>query len=295
MIKKRWWIPLLVLLLVAAVAVPATAGVLTTGTYTYILKGHELDVPVDILSIQGDVLVPEELLTALGVAPVVDGDIIHLRRGPVDAQLTVGGDTATVEGRKETLKAAPMQVSGRLFIPADVLPDLGLSLTVDGKFVLLRDYGPAEDVPGNLAQDVYDRLWSSHTVKGSVRTGDGVPVGVTITSLTDKLLRDQRLVMPWGTRLKLLSLLESKTLFLTSVRNDSFKSITLDPAKLLVTDEFGHQYDYQKTEIAVDGVVTAAMAPGAIRTSVLVYDKSVNPLTLFYDTGSAPLGKVSGP
>lgn len=295
MLKKRWWIGVLVLLLAAAVAVPAAAGVLTAGSYTYMLRGRELDVPVDILAVQGDYLVPEELMTALGVTPAVDGDQILLRRGPVDAQLTVGGETATVEGRRESLKAAPMVVSGRLFVPADVLPDLGYSLVVDGKFVLLRDYGPGEDVPGSLAQDVWDSLWSSHTVKGSVRMESGVPIGVSITLLNDRLLKDQRLVMDWGTRLKLLSMLESKTLFLTTVRNDSFKSVTLDPTKLLVTDDFGHQYDYQKSEVAVDGVVTAAIAPGATRTSVLVYDRSNGPVTLYYDTGSAALGRVTGP
>jgi hypothetical protein len=274
---------------------PVSAGILTAGHYTYILKGRELAVPVDILPIQGGYLVPESLITTLGVVTELKGDTIHVRRGPMDVQLTMGVRVALVEGRKESLAVAPMQASDRLFVPADVLPYLGLSLVVDGRFVLLEDYGPGENVPEPTEPDVYGSLWASHTVEGRIRTASGVPVQTSITLLTDGILRSDQLAMPWGTRLRLLSMVHDRTLLLLTVANDAFRSVSLDPAKLLLTDAAGRQYDYQGTEVEVDGVVTAAIAPGARRTSVLVYDVVTGPVLLYDDTGNQLLGRVTGP
>jgi hypothetical protein len=293
--NKRWWIPVIALLLVAAVSIPVSAGVLTAGKYTYILKGRELQVPVDILSIQGGYLIPESLMTALGVVSELNGDVIHVQRGPVDVQLTMGVPIAFVEGRKKPLKVGPMEASDRLFLPADILPYLGLALVVDGRFVLLEDYGPGDGVPGSTDPEAYNALWTSHTIMGRVQTASDTSVKTSITLLTDTLLRSEQLSMPWGTRLRLLSMVQHRTLLLVAVSNDGFRSVSIDPTKLLLTDNSGRQYDYQGTEVEVDGAVTTAIAPGAKRTSVLVYDAVTGPVFVYDDTGHQILGRVTGP
>jgi len=291
-VQRRWWmIGLLTLVLLASIAIPASAGVLTANNYTYLLRGRELDLPVDILSVQGAYLVPDELLAALGLTPAYDGDAIGLTRGSVTVELMLGSEIAQVAGKARQLKAAPMKVSKRSFVPAEVLADLGYSLTVDGKFVLLADYAPATPPPA-LSQSEFDGVLKAHTVQGTIRDGSTYAT-VTVTALTAELLGDERLGIPWGTRLKLLQMLKTRTLLLVTMRNQSVKAVAFDPAKLMLVTDGGSQADYLKTEVAVDGSVTSPVAPGAVRTSVLAYSQiETDEFDLYHDGAGAVLGRL---
>ncbi|HYG57987.1 MAG TPA: stalk domain-containing protein [Symbiobacteriaceae bacterium] len=278
---KRWRLLGLALVCLMLLPVSATAGVLTSSGYTYLLGGREIDLPVDLLTVQGSPLVPPELLSALGLSPQVDGDRIQLTRGPVTVDLTLGADTAMVDGRPKLLKTGPITVSDRLFIPAEVLPDLGITLTVDGKFVLMADY-IAEERPA--PEDSY--LRTSHTAEAQVRD-DGQLMNVRVTTLTEEMLGDPALGIPWGTRLQLARLLQSRTLLLITVRNPAIKSVSLEPGKLMLVGDDGRQYDFAGQELPVDGRVSAAVAPGAIRSSVLAYPLVEGErVTIYYDDGS---------
>ncbi len=315
--RKYGWPALLVgvlLLLAVTAAVPVAAGALTLGNYTYLFRGRDVDLPVDILTVEGTYLVPEELLAVLGLVPQTEGDDIHLRRGPVQMTLRPGAESARVDGQPRRLKTPALRISGRLFVPAELLPDLAFDMTVDGKFVLIRDYaaGAAPDAAAgdtaaaagdaDIAVDTrasgdpaFAEAWATHTLQNTVR-GDGGTYGqASITVLTPRLLADPRLDLPWGTRMRLQSMLAGRTLLLITLRNTSLRPLSLDPGKLLLTGSQGHQSDYLNTEIAVDGTVTATLAPGAAHTSVLAYDQATGPLTLYYEGNNAVLGQVAGP
>ncbi|HWI63707.1 MAG TPA: stalk domain-containing protein [Symbiobacteriaceae bacterium] len=283
---KRWSLILAVVLLLTAIAVPpAAAGVLTSASYTYLLKGRELELPVDLLTIQGAALMPEELVGALGLTPAVDGDAVRLQRGPVTVELQLGSEVATVDGKARLLKAGPVRVAGRLFLPAEILPDLGFTLTVDGKFVLLTDY--LTDEPAKTLSNL-----KPFTLETTVRDGANL-FGLKVTALTSDLLADPALGIPWGTQLRLRSLLQTRTLLLITVKNQSLRAITLDPAKLMLVGDGGRQYDYLKQEIPIDGSVTGAIAPGAQRSSVLAYPKADGDwFDLYLDGAQAVLGRL---
>jgi hypothetical protein len=293
---KRQALILIGILLVVAGAVRAFAGPLTAGSYTYFLQGRELEVPVDILVVRGAPLLPEELLGILGIKPVLAGDRLSLTRGPVTVQLALGSDTARAEGRQLILAVAPMLVSGRVFVPAEVLPWVGFSLEVEGKFVLIRDYAAGNRDAGVPAETVsLASLWAARTVQNQIRSSSGAYGQVTVTVLTPELLSEDGVRMPWGTRQRLLSMLDSRTLLLVTLRNDSQRALSFEPARLLLTDPDGRQYDYLQAEIAIEGRVTGMLAPGAVRTSVLTYELSTGSLTFFYEPNGDTLGRVIRP
>lgn len=295
--KRRWWILLLAAFLVFG-AVRAFAGPLTAGNYTYIYQGRELELPVDILTVQGATLVPEEMLNALGVPAEVQGDAVTLARGPVQAELTLGSDNLQVEGKNLMLRSFPVRVSGRLFVPAEALSHLGLEITLDGKFVLIREYSPVETPPQQILDNAsFQRLLTSRTVEGTVRGNSGAYANATFTVLNRALLADSRINLPWGTRIKLLEMLQNRTLILVTLSNTSLRTVSLDPAKLLLRDDKGRQYDYLKSETAIDGTVTSTVAPGARRTSILAYDlvSGAGSLALYYEPNGDFIGTVNAP
>lgn len=289
--RKGWYTILLaVLVAVAAAALPAQAGILTSSAYTYLLKGKELNPAVDILTVQGSPMVPQEILSAFGLSLQIQGDEVLLERGPVTVTMRLGARTVWVNGKPRPLAAAPMTVSGRTFVPAEVLPDLGASLTVDGKFIHLTDYLSAGDASD---QPAAGGLLRAYTLESFIRDGSTM-ANLTMTALTPELIRDPALGIPWGTRLRLMTMLENRTLVLVSMRNQSIKATALDPAKLMLVDAKGRQYDYTREEVTVDGSVTAAVAPGALRVSVLVYPKVDAPeFDLYYDGTGNVLGRLS--
>lgn len=293
--RKRWYLVLLTALLAMGAlgvqALPARAGILTSSNYTYLLKGKELNLPVDIITVQSSPMVPEDLLAAFGLKPAIEGDGVVLTRGPVTVRLQLGAETVWVNGKPRPLKAAPLKVSGRVFVPAEILPDLGASLTVDGKFVLLTDYLGAADAATDAAAPT--GALRAYTLESFIRDGSTM-ANLTITSLTPDLIRDPALGIPWGTRLKLLTMLENRTLVMVSMKNQSVKATSLDPSKLMLVDPQGSQFDYTKVEVTVDGSVTAAVAPGALRVSVLVYPKvNAESFDLYYDGTGNVLGSLS--
>jgi len=293
--RKRWYGILIILLVsvvtMGALALPARAGILTSSSYTYLLKGKELNLPVDILTVQSSPMVPEELLGAFGLKLAAQGDAVELTRGPVTVRLVLGAETVWVDGKPRPLKAAPLKVAGRIFVPAEILPDLGAQLMVDGKFVLLTDYLSTE---ANAQEQVADGQVDGLPLEAFVRDGATV-ANLSVRALTPELIGDPDLGIPWGTRLKLLSMLENRTLVMVAMRNQSIKATALDPAKLMLVDPQGRQYDYTKVEVPVDGSVTAAVAPGALRVSVLVYPKvESSEIELYYDGTGTVLGRLTG-
>lgn len=292
--RKRWPVLLLALVLLFAVTLPASAGVLTAGNYSYIISGQEQVLPVDIITVQGTTLVPTDLLDTLSLTAHTEGTQVTLTRGPVNVVMHLGSAVAAVDGKQRPLKSGPLSVSGHLFVPVDILPDLGVSLTVDGHFVLVQDFYTPDAAPVNEQSDPdFARKLAAHTVQSTLRDGNAVG-NVTITRLTAELLHDPGLEIPFGARVRLESLLDSQTLFLVTLKNQPSLGATLalDPQKLMPVDPDGHQYDYGRMEVPIDGQVTAALAPGASHTSVLAYDKADGPLTLYYSSIPYTLGRL---
>lgn len=289
--RKRWLIVGLVLLVVLALTAPASAGIMTTGSYTYMLRGNQIDYAVDILPVKGGYLVPPDVLESFQLTPTVTGENIVLKRGPVRVELRLGSDIARVDGRQLVTKAAPSYISGRLFLPAEVLPELGISMEVDGRVVLLTDHVKAITELGSGSPN-FQAAWNGHSTQGSLRL-DGQYAYGTFTVLTKDLLSDPGLQISWGVRQRLLDLLETRTLVYVHLRNTGIKAISLDPAKMILVDPNGQQYDYLKLEVPVEGTVSAPVAPGAHRASVLAFPKvEADYVSLYHDAAGNVIGTV---
>lgn len=287
---KRWLLVALLCLLFLTTAAPAGAGMLTTGTYTYLILGSQVDYPVDIVPTRGGYLVPAEILATFGLVPTHQGSDITLKRGPVTIKLELGSDTMRVDDRQVVAKAAPSLINGRLFLPADLLPELGISLDVDGKFVYLTDY-LSQAVDGPRSPD-FKANWDDHTAERPLWLG-GQYAYTYMTVLTRELLADPALEIPWGVRLRLLSLLQSRTLVYTTVRNSGIRAVALDPKQLMLVDDNGRQYDYLNLEVPVFGTVSSLIAPGATRTSVFAFPQ-VEPgrVTFYHNAAEEIVGTV---
>lgn len=288
--RQRWWMVLVVVVLLAAMAIPASAGILTSSQYTYLLGGQEIDVPVDIYSMGGSFLVPEEFLSRFDVTVRLTGERVRLTRGSAVIELHLGSRTATVDGKRRVTAIPTIRTGGRVMVPAELLSDLAVSMEVDGKLVMLTD-ATRTVVPGNTGD--YSLLFGNRTFTSYIRDGSNM-VEVQITVLAEDLLGHSSLPLSWGVRQRLLNLNEERTLLMVRMRNVSVKAMALDPTKLMLVDDQGRQYDYLKQEIAVDGLVSAPLAPSAIRTSVLVYPKVADGLFTVYHDGTGSLGRLNG-
>lgn len=288
--RNRWWIIALVLTLALAIAWPAYAGILTSNNYVYLLRGQEIEVPVDILTQRGTPMVPPELLSRFGLTPVLEGERIVLERGPVRAELKLGEATALVDGRRLPLNTGPVLLSDRVLIPADLLPVLGVALEVEGKFIYLTDYGSG--VPDLTTGPSFQPNLDAWTMTTLIR--DGGQVGqLAVTMLSRELLLDSELPLPWGTRAQLLALIEDRTLLLVTLQGQGVRAMAFDPTKLTLIGKSGTQYEYLKQEIAVAGQVTLAVAPGASKTSVLVYPQVVeSAVDFYYDPAASIIGRL---
>jgi len=290
--RRRWWIAMLLVIPLLAAAPPASAGILTSGSYTYMLEGRSVELPVDMLALRGEYLVPTDLLALFGLTPQITVDGIRLERGPVSILAGLGSETALVDGERRVLKVPPMRVSDRLFIPAELLPDLGITLEVEGKFALLTDHA-VHKAPDKAPEEPFAERWAKRTWKGHVREESLVGFA-EITALTPDLLHDPALPLPWGVRQRLLSLAGERTLLLVTLTNRSIQAMTLDPKRLMLVDAQGEQYDYLGLEIPVDGSLSSPLAPGAARTAVLAYPQVGSAeITLYHDGSRAVLGTVS--
>lgn len=292
---KRYWLPLALALLLTVGVARAFAGPLTAGNYTYIVSGQELDLPIDILLVQGQPLVPEEMLAALQIRLETNGSSVRIGRSPASAGLKLGSSLLETEGRTIRLKSFPIRVSGRTFVPAEALSYLGFQVTVEAKFVLVQDLVPAGGGPTVPTGDALTAAWDGHTLKSFIRGTSGAYGNASFTALTPELVLSDRVDLPWGTRLTLLDRLFTQSLLLVTLENTSYRILSMDPAKLLITDTDGRQHDYLKEEIQVQGSVTGSLAPGAKRTSILAFDKMAGRLTLFYEPMNEVIGTVEGP
>lgn len=288
--RSRWWLVPLVLTLLLAAAWPTYASVLTSNNYTYLLRGQELNVPVDILIQRGAPVVPPELLNRFGLTLKEESGRILMERGPVTAELRLGDPTALIDGRSHALKTGPVRLSGRIFTPAEVLPHLGIQLEVDGKFVYLTDFGVG--APDQQPLPDFAHRLGSRTLRAPIRDGSNTGE-LEVIFLTRELLLDPALPVNWGARMQLLSLIPDRTLLMVTLRNHAVRSISLDPNRLPLIGASGRQYDYLRQEIAIDGQVTLPLAPGAVRTSVLVYPEvPETAVTLYYDPSGSMIGRL---
>ncbi|MFZ5814611.1 MAG: copper amine oxidase N-terminal domain-containing protein [Bacillota bacterium] len=290
-----------VLLLAAALSWPAPtqAATLSGGSYTYVIDGEEVAFTYDPIVKKEGVLLPLELFTHLGAS--VEGALertVSLKFGPVPAQVTLGRRAATLDGEAVQLSVAPVRLSGRLFLPADLLEGFGLSFEQEGNYVTISRYVSAMPALTRLTEGAWRSLLTGRAVSGSVKADSGIYLEARFTLLNQAMLTDQNLAVAYGTRARLLGLLETHSLLLVELSNRSLKSGALATAGIYLVDQHRNQYEVAEVVDLGDGMVSARLAPGADRMGVLLLPRlaeGAGPVKLYYEPNGAFLGQfVSG-
>ncbi len=285
----------LILTLLAAVAWPlrSEAATLSGGSYTYVVDGEEMLFAYDPIVKSGSVLLPLEVFTSLGIT--VDGALekeVTLKSGPVTVGLTVGRPVAQVGLESQPLAIAPVRLNGRLFLPAELLEDFGINFSQEGNYVSINRYATqmpelVYGTPGEWQAKTADRSFST-----SVRADSGFVLSATFTLLTEEILADRNLDMAYGTRARLMGLLETNSLVLVELSNNAMRSGALVTNGIYLVDADRNQYDVLEVLDIGDGLLSGKLAPAADRMGVLRLSKiqSSGPVKLYYENNGMIIG-----
>lgn len=296
---KRGALVLLLSFLFASVfAGTLSAAGLSGGNTIYIIEGEDAAFTFDPITRKDGTLLPLELFEALGLEVNRAGRTILVSRGgAAHADLTLGRTLAAVDGKPTSLAPAPVSVVGRLFLPASLLEELGYEVLTEGGYVQIRDLAAGLAMPGDLTIEEHRRLEERHSLSGTVRTDDGRPfLEIRITCLTPEMVASPYLELSFRRRVEWLNLMQTSTLALVKVTNQSTRAATLSPQSLMLVDRASQlQYDPVDTQ-PYRGMINQKIAVGAAKTSLLIYPllpHDLQEVQVFADTNGALLGVLT--
>lgn len=285
------------LLATAALAWPkqSQAATLSGGTYTYVVDGEEVTFPLDPIVQKNGVLLPLDVFTSLGVS--VNGALekeVVLSYGPVSAKLTVGRVTAEVMGETKPLPVAPVRLNGRLFLPAQLLESFGIAFSQEGNYVTLTRYVAKMPALTKLSPAEWRALKDDRTVRASVKADSAIYLDGEFTLLNAAMLADENLPLDYGTRARLMGLLETNSLLLVTLSNKSLKSGALQTTGIYLVDQYRNQYEVTGTIDVGQGLISNKVAPAADRMGVLLLPKlesGAGPIKLYYEGNGTIIGQ----
>lgn len=285
-----------VLVLLVPMAITSAAP-LTGGNTVYVINGEETSFSFDPINFKDGLLVPADVLGALGLAVSQNDRQVTVTRGNLQAQLALGTTTGRAGPDLITVSPAPIRLSGRLFLPASVLAEFGYEVSADGSYLQIRDLTQGISLAGGLDKAGYDSLRSRLTVGAFAKTDDQkANVGVEVTFLTPDMVASGNFPASFRQRVQYLDLLQTHSLLLVTVANQTGRSATLNPAAIMLVDiASGKQYDVQQT-LDYRGLISAKIANGATKASILVYpkvDAGVTSLAVFSDTNPGTIGTLT--
>lgn len=274
-----------------------SAASLSGGNTIYIIEGEDVSFTFDPIFRKDGTLLPVELFQALGLDVNRSGKTILVGRGGLaQADLTLGRTLAAVDAKPTRLAPAPVSVVGRLFMPAAVLAELGYEVETDSGFVQVRDLAEGLVIPSDLTTEEYRRLEGRQSVSGTVRTDDGRPfLDLRLTYLNPEMVASPHLELSFRRRVEWLNLMQTNSLILARVTNQSTRAATLSPQSLILVDQSGQQYDAQDTQ-PYQGLINQKVAVGATKSSLLIYPllpHDLQEVQVFADTNGSLFGDLT--
>ncbi len=268
----------LVAVLALVLSVPTSqAATLTSGAYTYVVAGEETVFPYDPIVKKDGYLLPLDVFTALGISAAdAQKRNLSLTRGDVTVSVTLGQPWVTLQdGAQVTVAPVPMRVSGRVFLPTQILAALSIDIQTDSSIITLRDLAPTAPTGAYTEKADYDAARAKTTLSGMVKSTEGTFLDIDITYLTPALAASPHLLSDVGTRSRLLHLLDTNTLLLVRVRNTvgTTRGLTFKPESIFIVDNKGMQYEYTGTLIDVKGSLATKLAPSVEKSGILVFQK----------------------
>lgn len=287
---------LVALLLVLAVG-STSAAPLTGGNTIYVINGEEATFTFDPITRKDGLLVPQDVYAALGLAVAQNDRLVTVSRGALQASLTLGATIGSVDGRIIALPPAAIKLSGRLFLPARLLEEFGYEVAADGTYLQVRDLTRGIALTSSLDKAGYDALRARRTVNSYVKTDDQKSnVGAEATFLTPEMVASTQFPATFRQRVQYLNLLQTNSLLLVRITNQTGRSATVKPESIMLVDTVsGKQYDVEQV-LDYDGQIGQKIANGASKASILVYPRvaaEVATLAVFADTNPGTIGTLN--
>jgi len=284
---------LLVLAVVVSVA-NVQAAPLTGGNTTYVIEGEERTFTFDPINRKDGQLLPVEVIRSLGLTLVENGKQVTVARGSTQIVLTLGKSDARINGELFTLTPAALRLNGRLFVPSMVLDELGFDVLTDSAYLQINDVGFALGLDDSMDYAAWAALRDARTLNGMVRSDDARAfVTAQFTYLTTELVASHHFESSFKERIRLLNLMKQHAIVLVRVANDTGRSVTLNPASLMLVDgSTMTQYDMTQN-LSYSGNIKEKIAHGAAKSSLVVYPappETLTRITLFADTNSDNIG-----
>lgn len=274
-----------------------SAANLTGGTYTYVINGEEATFAFDPVQRGDRLLLPAEVFQRFGIRVEAGAArLVTLRRANVTAQVTLGQTTFLLNGSPITAGAAPLRLNGRLFLPDDLLPHLGVALSVQDSFVVMLDNAASLPLISQVPEADWQAMLHGRQVRGSVRTDSGVFIAAEFMLLSPELMAAANLELSYGARARLFSLAEGHTLVLAKLSNRAVKAGRLDTSGIYLVDNRHRQYSPIQTLDIGQGALEDKLAPSADRTGVLLFPPAAGGLQflqLYYDPNGEFLGSFT--
>lgn len=284
------------LLAAIAVAVPSTSSAanLSSGSASYVINGQEETFTFDPIQRKNGTLVPIELFQRFGVT--VDGatgNLIKLTKGSTQINLTLGKTSALINGLPASVAVEPVRLSGRLFLPAELLREFGVEFSQESGYVFLREFVSGQPTVMVTDQAAYNNLKNNRTFNPQVKLDSGQFAQSSFTMLNKDLLQMDKLPISMGARARLQGLIETNTLVMVKLDNYASKSGSFQTTGLYMIDNNRNQYDVLEEIDLGQGLLSGKLAPGADRVGVLVFPllkPNPGPVKLYLDANAADLG-----
>jgi hypothetical protein len=289
------------LLAAIAVAVPSSSSAanLSSGSTAYVINGQEETFTFDPIQRKNGTLLPIEVFQRFGVnVEGATGQLIKLTEGSTQINLTLGKTAITINGLPASVTVEPVRLSGRLFLPAELLREFGVEFSQESGYVFLREFVTGQATVKVTDQNEYNNLKSSRTFNPSVKLDSGQYAQASFTLLNKDLLQMDKLPVSMGARARLQGLIETNTLVLVNLQNYASKSGAFQTSGLYMIDANRNQYDVQEVIDLGNGLLTGKLAPGADRMGVLVFPLlKPNPgiVKLYLDANGGDLGLWTNP
>ncbi len=251
--------------------------------YIYLVDGQEQAVAYDPISLRSGLLLPQELLTTLEVTiSTPSWNQVQLNRGSLSALLTFGERTGLVNGHYLSLSSGPLRVGGHLFVPAMILPELGIQVTEDGPFILIDRWPLSEAAV--VDESAYAKAMEIATTSTYITMNRSDLLSVKLTRLNADIVHNQVWTSNPAIRGQSLAWLEDHLLIEVSILNQSSSFLTFDASSIYMVDDQGRQYRTSSELLPLLGEMDQPLAPGAAARAVLVLplpDSDATVLTLY--------------
>lgn len=283
------------LLLALAAGAPGqvSAANLSGGTYTYVVNGEESNFIFDPIQMRDGWLLPLELFQRFGVTTQANSKDLTLRKAEVEARLTLGSTTVSLNGRPELAQAAPLRLNGRVFLPADLLKYFGVEFSLTDHLVVLEDYGETMPPITPLTEGEYLGLRTGRTITQVIKADSETSLQAEFLLLSPELASAANLSLEYGARARVQRLAQTHSLVWVRLRNGSFKAGALVAKGLYLVDQQRKQYPLVGMLDVGDGLVDGLLVPNAERVGILFFPQvatEAGALSLYYEPNAATLG-----